>query len=324
MSLHLFPQTQESIPEHFRLSEELAGQSSKNIHRQFLEQTLFVLPENDGEALRSSHILQILKAPHLIRSSQSWGATLDREPFLKMTLNSKIKNICIFEIPGPKEEQALSNQGFKLHIVDHHFYEDLDRSVVLSSIEQLSALIGWELSDVDKSIAINDRSYIPGLRAELGLDNAAIESIRLYDLQAQGNKLKDIQKSIEKARRLIPGIPKKDNLYILEKLKESHSIIKQEIALQHTSGVANILEYAKSKVGFSGSPKVAKLLMAVDFEQLGYAKGTYKKYLGGDAKHSMFFNFKAFQPPRLPAQALSFEDLVPGFVREELEALCSR
>ncbi|MBI2606127.1 MAG: hypothetical protein HYW49_08615 [Deltaproteobacteria bacterium] len=285
-------------------------EAKTRIDPEWLSETLFLVPRNDGEALRAVNILGALRAPHFKVSAQTWGATLDREP-LPEDLLKKVKRVVVFEMPGPRAEERLRQKGLEVVVLDHHFYGDVDRRDPRSSLEQLMELLRWPASATDLAIAINDRSYVPGLK-KAGLMGEMIFQIRKYDLQAQGEK--DIERSRRRAQDLIPKLEKRGGVYIMTESDVSigGNYVKQELAIQSPDGLSSVLELFAHKIGFSGKPAVAKKLLAFDFTALGYAKGSYAQYGGGDAELSMFFGFKPKAPPD------GEKDLIPRRVIDEI------
>ncbi|MBV1879146.1 MAG: hypothetical protein KUG79_16005 [Pseudomonadales bacterium] len=120
-----------------------------------------ICPNND---LESQTILRIAKdyELHIIQHPGLWGAKLDLGviDFAQAELQT---DLIIVELPNPIAEQQLIKKGHRLHIIDHHQYGDLDRASTLSSLEQFAKLMGHTLSQKEWYVAINDRSYIPGL-----------------------------------------------------------------------------------------------------------------------------------------------------------------
>lgn len=272
-----------------------------NINRDYLHETLFVLPVNDGESTRANQILTALPAPHIHRSAQKWGAVLEKEmSALQRRLTSAIKSICIFEIPGReinaqgkiKCEQELRMNGYRLDIIDHHFYSWVDRRHCLSSLEQLCTKINWQMNEWDRHIAINDRSYIPGL-LEHGLSINQIRKVRKFDLLAQGwNESVIVEKVAEANRYIDTGkIKKITELFLLEGTGISSTILTQELALQHEGGMVNVFECRGKKMGFSGKPEVVDLLLRQDYQALG-CPSPWVSYSGGDDRFTKFFGLR--------------------------------
>lgn len=272
-----------------------------DINRDYLSETLFVLPDNDGEAKRSRQILTGLAAPYLHVSDQKWGATLDAEwPKIDKAIFKKVNNVAIFEMPGTAAhkgaaialEDEIRSLGLSLDIIDHHYYDWVDRYKPVSSIEQLCAKIGWQLSPIDKAIAVNDRSYIPGLLA-LGLSEAEIRAYRAFDLIAQGKSLKDIAKQQRKCISVIDQLRqvKRGQLWIIEQLRVDRAILLQEISLQSPDGLIQVYESRPRKLGFSGHPFICEKLLNLDFASLGYPYAAFN-YGGGDGTVSKFWGYK--------------------------------
>ena len=268
----------------------------------YLRQTLFVLPYNDGEAVRAMQILRALPAPYVLCSQQRWGAVLDKEmPAVWASLNTTIKTVCIVEIPGEevdaagrlKCEQKLRQRGLQVDIIDHHFYHWIDRTHELSSLEQLCAKINWQLSDFDVHVAVNDRAWIPGLLA-LGLSTKQINTVRAFDLQAQGHLLEKIVAHTEAAQRLLAAgrLQAEGGVYVLEKSMINSAVLSQELALRHKDGKVNIFIGREHKVSFSGQPTAVDALRQIDLSTLGYPS-PYTTYGGGDGRFSKFFGLKS-------------------------------
>ncbi len=74
--------------------------------------------------------------------------------------------------------------------IDHHNYERCKPA----SIEQVAKLLGLELTDWQKKVAVNDKAYIPGLLDE-GFSLDEIENIRRKDRETQGLTKADFDKA---------------------------------------------------------------------------------------------------------------------------------
>lgn len=296
----------------FSLTPEEIAEKARACHQDFLATTCFILPRNDGEALRACSILKALAAPFVHVSRQGWGATLDRElPLMNWPSREKIKRVLIFEMPGqgvggriPAEELVVG-KGLELLVVDHHFYRWVDRSHPLSSLEQLCQWIGWPLSPVDQAIAVNDRSYIPGLK-KLGLSRAAMLAVRHYDLEAQGFTRSYIARQMALVPQALRELEaeKKGELWFLTNLTVDRVFLLQELALRASDGVAHTLELRGNKLSFSGSPQVVQHLRRLDYRQFGFQAG-YSCYAGGDPNTSQFWGFR----PKYPTEVLSSQFL---------------
>jgi hypothetical protein len=301
----------------FTISEDTV-KSQTSLNWDLINSTLFVVPDNDGEARRALSILKSINAPYVIRSKQRWGATLDKEK-IDIELLQKMKSVAIFEIPGLYEENQIRELGPEVIILDHHKYANIDRRQPLSSLEQLAELIGWRLSDLDYALAVNDRGYIPGLR-KLNLNEAQIYAIRVYDLIAQGLSLSEVLTQIRNAKALIPGIQKMGSIFLLPEAPGiDEGILKQELAILSSDGMISALLLNNGKIGFTGDPKIVQKLLEFDFTTLGFRPGTYSQYGGGDPDASMFFGFKPKEPhPESPTDEFI---PIPDFILENIKAL---
>lgn len=99
---------------------------------------MLICPQNDPESLTIIRLAKAFKIPTTI-SNQPHGARLEKEPQLLEKIkkfNPQPTEIVIVEIPGPEIETELVSAGFKLKIIDHHRYPDLDRMKEISSLEQ--------------------------------------------------------------------------------------------------------------------------------------------------------------------------------------------
>lgn len=143
---------------------------------------LWIAPTNDLEALEIRDILTNARETLLI-TAQPWGATWSNlEPpvvhsiqsFRAASPESLIYGI---ELAGPNPFGATN--------VDHHIYPGDDRRSPLTSLEQVAAILGVTLTRDQTLVAINDRSWTPGL-LEAGATPEQIRSIRARDRQAQG------------------------------------------------------------------------------------------------------------------------------------------
>lgn len=276
--------------------------NQSNINWEYINNTLFIIPYNDGEAVRSVQILRMLNAPFLHVSKQRWGALLDNEMgSIEKSLFDKVANVAIFEIPGlPSDEdptvipseKGLIDKGLNVDIIDHHYYLWIDRYSKSSSLEQLCDKIGWQLNDIDRAISVNDRSYIPGLKA-MGLNAQGIREVRRFDLMSQGYRPNYIKSQTKAANKAIQGIRrnKVEDLWILDNVKVNTSILIQELFLQTNKTVLNVFESRSNKISFSGSPKVVARLLDLNFSEFGY-RDNYIQYAGGDEAGSKFWGFK--------------------------------
>jgi hypothetical protein len=142
----------------------------------------FIVPANDGEAVEIRKILQTAKISHVV-TRQAWGATwVNLEPEVVVAIEGFISanpSAVIYgvELGGPARWGAIN--------IDHHIYRDENRSNEKSSIEQVAALLGVELTRHQLLIAANDKGYIPAMKA-MGATENEIKIVRAQDRLAQG------------------------------------------------------------------------------------------------------------------------------------------
>jgi hypothetical protein len=165
---------------------------------------IFVVPKNDAEAVRIIEILQE-KNEKLLITSQSWGASWEGlEEEIKKELHEYDKKyqlsidskIAIYgvELKGNNEYNAID--------IDHHCYDNEDRSNKKSSLEQVAEIINYQLSNYDKMISANDTGYIPAMQ-NLDIDIAAEEresliiKVRALDRKCQGITEEQEEQAIE-------------------------------------------------------------------------------------------------------------------------------
>ncbi|BCL60483.1 hypothetical protein DGMP_11760 [Desulfomarina profundi] len=145
-----------------------------------------ICPEND---LESHTILKLAEELGLDvrKSHQPWGARLETEP--EETFQDLKTTVIIVEIPGPEKEEQLRREGHTIIIVDHHQYDDLDRTHPLSSLEQFTEHLNIRFSDPQHSemkyIAANDRDFLYGL-LEAGADYETMCEIRRRERELTG------------------------------------------------------------------------------------------------------------------------------------------
>jgi len=142
-----------------------------------------------------------------------WGARLSNYKDLISSINAnKIIGIELIEdIPIP-----LNYVSF-----DHH-NENVER---LSSLEQIAELLKVRLNRYQILVAINDRSYIPGMIA-FGATEKEIEEIRRNDRKAQGVTEEDeklAEQSIQNHRTLL------NNITVIESLTSKFSTITDRL-----------------------------------------------------------------------------------------------
>lgn len=149
----------------------------------------FVVPDNDLEAHRIISILQrqgFIEGKNLFVSKQQWGASWDG---LEDEIKAAIGKLDPSTVYGVELQGKSPYQN-----IDHHVYEGDDRSNKLSSLEQVSELIGYHPSVLEQFIAANDKGYIPAMESlakEKGYDadtarGVWINTVRRMDRAAQG------------------------------------------------------------------------------------------------------------------------------------------
>lgn len=149
------------------------------------DQRIWVVPVNDLEASEIVYLLDQCKE-QVILSRQPWGASwAGLEPQLAEFLALQQADLGSgFDMIGI-ELQGAGPAGART--IDHHRYPSDDRSNSLSSLEQVAELLGVSLNRWQRIVAVNDRAYIPGLRAEIeNLEAWELREVRLRDRRAQG------------------------------------------------------------------------------------------------------------------------------------------
>jgi hypothetical protein len=228
------------------------------LNKDSLKTTTFIIPQNDGEAYGIFDLLTSVGAADIRRSKQPWGARLDLEP--DSTFIDLKPTVVIVEMPSPQKEEELRELGHSVIIVDHHSYGDLDRNHSLCSLEQISQLLGVPLTPWLQALAINDRSYIYGLRAA-GYSLEIIKKVRTYDLECQGMtpNLKRLSDKAYKEKQVIRDL----TVCFLPSLKSSY-IVDLHV-FDTIDKVTDILVFCYEgkkylKVKFSGRPEKAEKL----------------------------------------------------------------
>ena len=240
--------------------------------------TSIICPSNDGEAVTIIDLAKRLGFDVHV-SPQPWGATLDKEPASIFDLLRS--NIVIIEIPGVEKEAALAREH-QLYVLDHHKYEEFDRSNPKSSLEQFAELVGYTLNRWETGIALNDRGYIPALQ-EQGYTKAEIQQIREFDLTAQGYA-QDVYRALE--RDYADGWIHKNRMYIVA-TKQSLSSYLGDIHFWNDAAQEKKLDLLILKtnsnnlvqdISFNGTPEFAAKL----FKRLG-------GYCGGNKYLAMYW-----------------------------------
>ena len=142
----------------------------------------FIIPANDGESVEIRKILRANRIDHVV-TRQPWGATwaglepavvTEIESFLSTNPSAVVYGV---ELGGPARWNGLN--------IDHHIYRDDNRTNEQSSIEQVAALLGVELTRHQTLVSANDKGWIPALMA-MGASANEIKIVRAQDRLSQG------------------------------------------------------------------------------------------------------------------------------------------
>ena len=162
------------------------------------ERRLWVVSKNDLEAVEIIRLLDT-RGERVLISFQKWGASwsgLERPILdeLQRAIRSGGFQIIGVELGGKPD--------FEARAIDHHKYKNDNRWNPLSSLEQVAGELGTELTKFQRQVAVNDRSYIPGLRREIWrISTQTIAAIRRADRRAQGLTKEDE----DRAKRDVAG-----------------------------------------------------------------------------------------------------------------------
>lgn len=243
--------------------------------------TSIICPYNDGEICLIVDIAKKLNFDVRV-SNQTWGAVLSKE--LDETFVNLKENVIIIEMPGIEKENEIKKSR-NLIIIDHHKYQDLDRSNPKSSLEQFADIVSYKFNRWEMGIALNDRGYIYALK-ENGYNDEEIKKIREFDLSCQGYKAEDFKILEEDYRK---GYIFNDS-YIVETKNNKTSYLADLHFLENEkrNKPLDLFVFTMSgekkinEINFYGFPETAKTLYA----ELG-------GWCGGDEKKSMFWGWKA-------------------------------
>lgn len=164
---------------------------------------LWVTPNNDLEAKSIIEMLERNGEEFLV-TGQEWGASWDNlEKEIKEAIESaKEQGKQVYGV----ELQGDSNGAIN---VDHHIYGEDDRTNPKSSIEQVSEILGVELTLDEQFISANDKGYIPAMEnlgVELGINaedlQEIIANIRMRDREMQGVTLEQEEQAQEVVEKL--------------------------------------------------------------------------------------------------------------------------
>jgi hypothetical protein len=143
---------------------------------------VWVLAVNDGEAVEIVRLLQDHDEGTLL-SQQSWGASWSG---LEAEIQAALRQFRAYNPTGEIVGIELAGaNAYGASNIDHHRYDDDDRTCPLSSLEQVAARIGAQLTRRGQLVAANDRGFIPAM-LEMGATDEEIRDVRTQDLDAQG------------------------------------------------------------------------------------------------------------------------------------------
>ena len=155
----------------------------------------------------------------------------------------------------------------------------------LSSLEQVSSLLGWKLSATSKAIGVNDRSFMEGLSV-LGLERGEILQNFMMPAFSQINdiysKLSLVGQNGEK--KLFLGIDNKN--------KHDYTpieIVLESIVINTKNKESSVILFSDSKITFLGNPRVAKSL----FDTLSEFPAE-RSYYKGDPNRMILWSMEGF------------------------------
>lgn len=165
---------------------------------------LFVVPNNDAEAMRIIEILKENNEKFLV-TSQTWGASWSNlEDTIKKEIHEMWKQYQLGVTPKTTiygVELQGEAQNILCENIDHHTYENDDRSNKLSSLEQVLNLLNIQKTSWDKYISANDTGYIPAM-IKSGAIDIFIQQIRALDRKAQGITTEQEKQAVEAIKKL--------------------------------------------------------------------------------------------------------------------------
>ena len=181
----------------------------------------FVCPVNDGEAVEIRNLFWD-NGETVVITRQAWGATWQNlEDSVVAEVEGLIHNhsdtkVIGIELGGPARWNG-SN-------IDHHKYQNDDRSNEFSSLEQIAQLLGVELSRFQRLISENDKGYIPALE-RFGASKDEIELVRAQDRLAQGvtpdherQAVLDLEHAEWRGRKILVRSPKGSTSAVTDRL----------------------------------------------------------------------------------------------------------
>jgi len=157
------------------------------------EHTVLICPKNDEESL------MILKLAHAagiptIEITQPHGARFEKETDIIpriMETDPDAQTLVVVELPGPRMEELLEGVGYKVVIIDHHRYDDVDRMQEKSSLEQFRDYFGIDDTQVAalgfnprmvEAVGVIDRGFVWELKREGFIGEDFQEALKFYRL----------------------------------------------------------------------------------------------------------------------------------------------
>lgn len=161
-----------------------------------------VFSKNDLEAQFIAELCEEYKEDvEAIDLGLDWGEDLHfSHAKIRSLLDSDPCHIILIEIPSPKLEKRLRDCGHNVDVVDHHAIitpeiGHIDRFAQRSSVEQLVAYMGWELSKDNKkrleAVAANDVGGWFGLMKHFSRLDMSVE-----DAMKDAKSIRDEEKKI--------------------------------------------------------------------------------------------------------------------------------
>lgn len=185
---------------------------------------LWITPKNDLEAKTIIEMLQ-REGEQVLVTRQSWGASWEE-------LEDEIKAKIVEAKQNGQDVYGVELRGDSKGAinVDHHIYEEEDRSNPKSSIEQVAEILGVELTLDEQFISANDKGYIRAMEKlgeELGIRPEDLKEI-IYNIRMRERKIKGA--TIEQEAQVQEVIEKLGDLsekrdYISIELPHSNTVI---------------------------------------------------------------------------------------------------
>ncbi|MFW5852320.1 MAG: hypothetical protein ACOCWB_08855 [Bacteroidota bacterium] len=228
---------------------------------------LFLLGGKDLEMVTIQNILNSKQTECLPKKEEElpkWGASIDMYKHILDDEKYKSYDIYAVELTEPPGWKKPDN----LTIIDHHG----EKEKSLSSLEQVAVKIGHTLSDQEKLIAVNDKSYITGM-IEFGATMEEIYDIRRKDRAAQGVTADDEKKAQDSIKLKINN----DDVIVVKSSTQRFSAITDRLY-----PYSKLLIYTNNEIVYYGINK-NKLVSKFDKEisdKLVYHGGGDNGFIG--------------------------------------------